>query len=91
MKKVGRYGSFPCTSLTLGVPTQVHRMILGIVDVAYQGSDCGNQSSTDDVVIVHMIVIVFVPNVCMRMERDKPYVEAQSQLPITVTSEQGEC
>ena len=36
-------------------------------------------------------MIVFVPNVCMRMERDKPYVEAQSQLPITVTSEQGEC
>ena len=42
------YGGFPCTSPTLGVPTQVHRMILGIVDVAYQGSDCGNQSSTDD-------------------------------------------
>ena len=36
-------------------------------------------------------MIVFVPNVCMSVERYKPYVEAQSLLPITVTSERGEC
>ena len=51
----------------------------------------GNQRSTDDVVFVHMIMIVYIPNVCMSVERYKPYVEAQSLLPITVTSERGEC